>query len=177
MASTSPTPAGYGPAAGDGDLAAFPLLTTVGLLVEAHAGLTAAAEHRLHESGHVTGQPFEILLRLLRSPGHRLRMSDLAAQTTLTASGLTRAVDRLEATGLVVRTACTTDRRVSYAELTDAGEAEIRAALPVHVAHLQEVFEGFDARALDELECLLRRLRDVLNPAAASASAPSPEPG
>lgn len=159
------------------ELLDHPDLTTAGLLVEAHAGLTAATEHRLHEGDHVSGQPFEILLRLLRSPGHRLRMSDLAAQTTLTASGLTRAVDRLEAAGLVVRTACATDRRVSYAELTDAGEAEIRAALPVHVAHLQEVFEAFDPRALNELECLLRRLRDVLNPAAASASAPSLEPG
>ena len=68
---------------------------------------------------------------------------------------------------------------LTYFTNVHAGEswAEIRAALPVHVAHLQEVFKGFDARALDELECLLRRLRDVLNPAAASASAPSPEPG
>ncbi|MGV3759358.1 MAG: MarR family winged helix-turn-helix transcriptional regulator [Actinomycetota bacterium] len=152
------------------------MLTTVGLLVEAHAGLSVAVEHRLHEGGHVAGQPFEILLRLLRSPGHRLRMSDLAAQTTLTASGLTRAVDRLEGSGLVARTACATDRRVSYAELTEAGEAEIRAALPVHVAHLQEIFAGFDPVALGDLECLLRRLRDVLNPAAASASDPEPEP-
>jgi DNA-binding MarR family transcriptional regulator len=169
----SPSPA---PGAAEDDLAAFPLLTTIGLLVEAHAGLTAAAEHRLIESGHVAGQPFEILLRLLRSPGHRLRMSDLAAQTTLTASGLTRAVDRLVAAGLVARAACPEDRRVSYADLTAAGEREIRAALPVHVAHLQEVFEDFDAAALEELEQLLRRLRDTLNPAAASASRTAPPP-
>jgi DNA-binding MarR family transcriptional regulator len=174
VAPADPSPAALGRQADD-DLASFPLLTTVGLLVEAHAGLTAAAEHRLAEGGHVAGQPFEILLRLLRSPGRRLRMSDLAAQTTLTASGLTRAVDRLEAAGLVVRTACDTDRRVSYAQLTDDGEAAIRAALPVHVAHLREVFEGFDPSALAELDCLLRRLRDTLNPAAASASGALPE--
>lgn len=177
MVDTPASPAGSAPTMVEADLAAFPLLTTVGLLVEAHAGLTNAAERRLQESGHVSGQPFEILLRLLRSPGHRLRMSDLAAQTTLTASGLTRAVDRLEASGLVVRTACTSDRRGSHAELTAAGEAEIRAAVLLHVAHLQEIFAGFDPSALDELECLLRRLRDELNPAAASASDPEAEPG
>jgi len=175
VAPADPSPAALDPASDGDDLASFPLLTTVGLLVEAHAGLTTAAERRLHEGGHVAGQPFEILLRLLRSPGRRLRMSDLAAQTTLTASGLTRAVDRLEATGLVVRAACDTDRRVSYAQLTDDGEAAIRAALPVHVAHLAEVFEGFNPAALAELDCLLRRLRDILNPAAASASRALPE--
>lgn len=159
--------------AAEGDLATCPLLTTAGLLVEAHAGLTTAAEHRLVAGGHVAGQPFEILLRLLRSPGQRLRMSDLAAQTTLSASGLTRAVDRLEAAGLVARTACPTDRRVAYTELTPAGEAEIRAALPVHVAHLQEIFAAFEPAARAELDCLLRRLRDTLNPAAASASPPA----
>lgn len=172
----APSPAAQDPSSTE-DLATFPLLTTVGLLVEAHAGLTAAADRRLQEAGHVAGQPFEILLRLLRSPGHRLRMSDLAAQTTLTASGLTRAVDRLEASGLVARTACESDRRVSYAELTGAGEAEIRAALPIHVAHLAEIFEDFDPGACAELDGLLRRLRNTLNPAAASASQPSSDPG
>lgn len=170
MAATDPSPT---PAA-DTAPEQHPLLTTVGLLVEAHAGIVVAAEQRLHEEGHVSGQAFEILLRLLRSPELRLRMSDLAAQTTLTASGLTRAVDRLEAGGLVAREACATDRRVSYAALTQDGEAAIRAAVPVHTAHLEELFGGFDGAERAELDQLLRRLRDTLNPQAASAS-PSPE--
>ena len=66
-------------------------------------------------------QWFEVLLRLARTPGGRLRMSDLAAQTTLTASGLTRVVDRLEDAGLVKREACPTDRRSTYAVLTAEG--------------------------------------------------------
>jgi DNA-binding MarR family transcriptional regulator len=158
-------------------LASFSLLTTVGLFMEAHAGLTATLEHRLAEHGEVSGQSFEILLRLVRSPDHRLRMSDLAAQTTLTASGLTRAVDRLERADLVVRQACAVDRRVSYAALTPAGEAKILAALPLHVTHLAEIFEGaFTADELGSLEGLMRRLRDTLNPAAACASLPGGTP-
>jgi len=154
-----------------------PLLTTVGLLVEAHAGLVATFEKRLADGGHVTGQAFEILLRLVRSPDHRLRMSDLAAQTTLTASGLTRAVDRLQRDGLVARVACAEDRRVSYAELTAAGEKAIRAALPVHQAHLGEVFaDALSPEDLVELDRIMRRLRDALNPAAACASLPGGTP-
>ncbi len=141
-----------------------PLLTTVGLLVEAQAGLAAATNRELAEAGRVCGQPFEILLRLVRTPDHRLRMSDLAAQTTLTASGLTRAVDRLERDGLVRRASCPEDRRVSYAELTPAGEAEIRAALEVHLAQLEELFAPYDEAQLAALEAALRDLRDLVNP-------------
>jgi len=153
-----------------------PLLTMVGLLVEAYAGLGAAVEQRLEAQGHVSGQTFELLIRLLRSPDHRLRMSDLAAQSTLTASGLTRAIDRLEAAGLVAREACESDRRVSYAALTEAGEAAIRRAVPAHVAHLEELFADFDDAERAELERLLRRLRDTLNPAAARASEAANQP-
>jgi len=154
-----------------------PLLTTVGLFMEAHAGLVSTFERRLVEHGAVTGQSFEILLRLLRSEGHRLRMSDLAAQTTLTASGLTRAVDRLERDGLVRRDSCPEDRRVSWAALTPEGEARIRCALPLHAEHLDEVLRSaFTDEELEHLDGLLRRLRDTLNPAAACASRGEPAP-
>lgn len=155
------------------------LLTTVGLFMEAHAGLTATFERHLATSSGVSGQPFEILLRLVRSPGHRLRMSDLAAQTTLTASGLTRAVDRLERDGLVRREACDTDRRVSYAALTEDGEARISCALPEHLAHLHEIVDSaLSPREIQQLGKLMRRLRDGVNPVAACASQPGgvPEP-
>lgn len=157
------------PAAGDDD----DLLTTVGLLVEAHAGMAANFERRLVEHGAVSGQSFEILLRLVRTEGHRLRMSDLAAQTTLTASGLTRAVDRLEREGLVGREACEADRRVSYAVLTKDGEERIRCALPLHRAHIEDVLgAALSAEEQRALARLLRKVRDALNPAAACASEP-----
>ena len=45
-------------------------------------------------------------------------MSELAAQTSLTPSGLTRSVDRLQEQGLVARRVCPEDRRGSFAVLT-----------------------------------------------------------
>jgi MarR family transcriptional regulator, 2-MHQ and catechol-resistance regulon repressor len=155
------------------DLQQHPLLTTMGLLVEAHAGLVRTMERHLEAECGLSMQWFEVLLRLVRTPGHRLRMSDLAAQTTLSASGLTRAVDRLEAAGLVERQACPTDRRSSYAALTELGRTRILAALPVHLAQLQEVFESvFSREELATFTEMARRLRDSSNPCAAAASAP-----
>ena len=155
------------------DLLEHPYLTTVGLFVESHAGLAAAMERRLEVETGMSVQWFEVLIRLARTPGHRLRMSDLAAQTTLSASGLTRAVDRLEAAGLVQRAACPSDRRGSFAVLTDAGERRVMAALPLHVQHLTELLEGiFSPPELKQFAALARRLRDGVNPEAALASSP-----
>ena len=150
-------------------------LTTAGLLIEAVAGLSSRLERQL-EAHQLSVQWFDVLIRLYRTPGHRLRMSNLAAQTTLSASGLTRAVDRLETSGLVQREACPSDRRGSFAVLTPAGEARIGAALPSHVAELAELFDGhYSADELVAFAELLRRLRDAVNPAAACASGPDHE--
>jgi DNA-binding MarR family transcriptional regulator len=150
-----------------------PHLTTVGLFAEAYAGMSEAMEQRIEAASGLSSQWFEVLIRLARTPDHRLRMSDLAAQTTLTPSGLTRAIDRMADAGLVGREACPSDRRSTYAVLTKEGERRVQKAVPVHVAHLEEVFGAtFTAAEVDTLTTLLRKLRDVTNPCAAQASEP-----
>lgn len=145
-------------------------LTAVGLLLEAHAGLTAILERR--ESAQVPTPGFGILLRLGRSPGQRLRMSDLAAQVALSPSGLTRAVDRLEAAGLVRRAVCPSDRRGSFTELTEAGRTHLDEMVPGHLADIEAHFTGlFSPTELARFTAALRKLRDHVNPAAAQVSA------
>lgn len=161
------------PAPADPDVVDHPNLTTMGLFAEAHAGLGALLERELETRHGLSGQRFEVLVRLVRSPGHRLRMSDLAAQTTLSASGLTRVVDRLVGEGLVERAACPSDRRGSFAVLTEEGVARILAALPAHVAQITELLTAaFSPAEIERFSALLRRLRDTVNPAAERASRP-----
>jgi len=146
-------------------------LTTVGLFFEAHAGIKAAFERRLEADAGLPVQWFEVLVRLARTPGHRLRMSDLAAQSSLTPSGLTRVVDRLCDAGLVVRESCPTDRRSWYASISPEGLRRIEAAVPVHLAHIDEVIGSvLSPTELDAFAAVLRKLRDAANPAAAAAS-------
>ncbi len=64
-------------------------LTTVGLLFESAAGLRRVFERRLETERSLSNQSFDVLIRLARTPGGELRMSELAAQTSLTPSGLT----------------------------------------------------------------------------------------
>ena len=146
-------------------------LTLMGLFAESQKGLAGRLERRLESDVGLSLQWFELLIRLARSPGHRLRMTDLALQTGLTPSGLTRAVDRLAEAGLVERVACPTDRRVAYAALTDAGLARIREAVPPHVAYVDElVGSALSPAEQAQLAGLLRKLRDRVNPDAATVT-------
>jgi DNA-binding MarR family transcriptional regulator len=104
-------------------------------------------------------------------------MTDLSAQTSLTTSGVTRVVDRLVDRGLVARQACATDRRTTYAVVTDAGRDLLAAALPGHLALIETWLvaplrdTAPDDRAdLESFVAALRRLRDHVVPCATAGS-------
>ncbi|HEY8547083.1 MAG TPA: MarR family transcriptional regulator [Acidimicrobiales bacterium] len=148
-------------------------LTLTGLLIESATGLKQIIHRRLVDECGLSMQSFVLLLRLARSPDRRLRMSDLADQTSLTPSGLTRAIDRLDEAGYVRRDACTDDRRGMYAALTEAGLAQVRAAVGPHLRHLDEEFVGLlTEEEQHQLATLLRKVRDHVNPGAARPPEP-----
>jgi DNA-binding MarR family transcriptional regulator len=147
-------------------------LTVMGLLAETWAGLSAlaAAQVAQHGLGEVE---FEVLLRLSRSPDGLLRMTDLAAQTSLSSSGITRVVDRLEAAGSVSRRACVTDRRTTYAVVTETGRARLAAALPGHLELVERwLVAPLSADQLGALVDALRVVRDGVRPCATAGTRP-----
>ncbi len=60
----------------------------------------------------------------------------------ITRGGLTKLVDRLIKAGLMERTFCETDRRVSYATLLPAGEEMLEEMRPVVIAELRSAFSA-----------------------------------
>jgi DNA-binding MarR family transcriptional regulator len=143
-----------------------PRLTAMGLFAEVFTALMSKTSSTFAEAG-LSDVDFETLIRLARSPERRLRMSDLAAQTSLSASGITRVVDRLEREGLVERRACETDRRASYAVLSEAGSERLRTVLPSHIENIEHWFTGLlSPEQLTEFLATLRLIRDVVRPCA-----------
>lgn len=124
-------------------------LTTVDLDVLVALGGPAASEVAAGEAAAGETQP---------------TMSDVAARTGLTPSGVTRVVDRLVGRELVARSACATDRRITHVSLTAAGRRLLDAALPDHL----EVVEAALLRPLRGTGQVaaftgqLRLLRDAL---------------
>jgi DNA-binding MarR family transcriptional regulator len=102
---------------------------------------------------------YDVLAQLAAVPDGRLRMQELASAVVLSRSGLTRLVDRLESDGLVERVNCPSDRRGTFAAITDAGRARLEEARPVHrdgiaryfVAHLKPADVKTLGRTFDDL--------------------------
>jgi MarR family 2-MHQ and catechol resistance regulon transcriptional repressor len=148
-----------------------PRLTAIGLFAEAFTGLSSRFAAQLEEH-RVSPVEFEVLMRLTRSPQHRLRMTDLAAQTSLSTSGVTRVIDRMERSGLIRREACPSDRRSSYAVVTDAGVHRLEQILPGHLELVQRWFiDQLEPAQLEQMLESLRAIRDAVNPCATAGSA------
>lgn len=137
-----------------------PAISTYGRIVEVSRRLHHVFEATLREQAGIPEPRFELLLRLGRSPGEQLTMSDLADQLGVTSGGATRLVDRVAADGLVQRRACTSDRRVHHVRLTDAGHDRLAEVLALHRPDLErELTSRLDEqtrRQLDEILDLLR---------------------
>ena len=137
-----------------------PRLETWRSFLVAHAQIRRMLERELQAEQSLGLGEYEVLLMLARAENRQLRMNELADRLVLSRSGVTRLVDRLEAEALVERASCATDRRGSWATLTDAGHARLRRAAPTHLRGVGEHF--LDRIPQPELEALQRTLDRVL---------------
>jgi DNA-binding MarR family transcriptional regulator len=143
-------------------------------LVRAHAAVTRQLSAQLNADHGLNLSAYEALLRLARAPESRLRRVDLANGILLTAGGVTRLLDGLERDGFVGREECSSDRRVSYAVLTEAGRAKLREASKSHTRQIRELLGGpYHEDELAQLVALLDRLPGV-DPTADSCEGDDP---
>ena len=106
----------------------------------AYDKLTKEIDRRMRDAGVVSLDVYDVLLILEISPDRKMKMSDLANEVLRSMSGATRAAERLEKEGLIVREASKEDRRVVYAHITDKGVAERVRAWPVYELGIKELF-------------------------------------
>lgn len=121
-----------------------------------HAAVVRELSSELVAAHGLTINDYEVLMRLVRADGNRMRRVDLAQEVLLTPSGITRLLEGLERAGYVERVACKEDLRVSYAQLTSAGRTKLRAAGKTHVAGIRRLF--LDHFTEDEREVLAELL-------------------
>ena len=88
------------------------------------------------------------LVHLSEAPDRAMRMSELAEAASLSLSGMTHIVSRLQRDGLVERVRCAQDGRGWNAVLTPAGLARLDQAWPTNVTsvrkHLLDHLGGLD---------------------------------
>ncbi|MGD9734866.1 MAG: MarR family winged helix-turn-helix transcriptional regulator [Solirubrobacterales bacterium] len=108
-------------------------------LARTHAAVSGRIQEGLTDAGLPPVAWFDVLATLAEAGG-AMKMGELAESLVITRGGLTKLVDRLVKAGLLERTFCETDRRVSYATLLPAGSELLSEMLPVVSAELQVAF-------------------------------------
>lgn len=98
--------------------------------------LVAQLQASLDQFGISEGR-MRVLAQLLDHDGPATH-SELASASGVTKGTITGLIDGLERDGLVRRSACPSDRRVSYIELTNKGERMLKTILPGHLRRLSE---------------------------------------
>ena len=135
-----------------------PELETWVRLHRGHAALLKELERALLREHGLTLNDYQALCVLARSAGG-VRRTDLAQRLQLTASGITRLLERLERAGYVERENCELNARVAYAVLTEGGRAKLDTAGAVHDAAVQALLGRlYDEDELATLIELLGRL-------------------
>jgi len=128
-------------------------------LLRVHSALVKALDAELLAGHDLPLTSYEVLINLQAAPGKRRRMADLADGVLLSRSGMTRLVDRLEKEGLLVRDACVSDGRGTFAVLTDKGEALLTEARRTHLDGVRERFlVHFESHELTQLATLWNRV-------------------
>jgi DNA-binding MarR family transcriptional regulator len=120
------------------------------------SSILTLADRRLaeHDLTHAQWVP---LFKLAH--GECSTMAELARALQLDPAAMTRALDRLEAKGLVQRVRSSSDRRVLNLELTDTGR-QLAAVVPSVLSDILNLhLEGFSHDEWRTLVDLLRRMR------------------
>jgi DNA-binding MarR family transcriptional regulator len=133
--------------------------------LSASHGLTDALARQLQRDAGMPHAYYEILVALSEAPDRTLRMSELAGIRGSSRSRLSHAIARLEETGWVRRRGCPTDKRGSYAILTDEGFEALEAAAPGHVTEVRErLFDQLTPEQVEQLGEISAAIQRGLGP-------------
>ena len=129
-------------------------------LAQTHAAVSGRLQDALAQAELPPLAWFEMLAAIAASEAERMKMGELAEALVITRGGLTKLVDRLVKAGLIERTFCDTDRRVSYATLLPAGAELLEEMVPVVSGELDLAFAArLSERQADDLKATLDAVR------------------
>ena len=102
---------------------------------------------------------FTVLSELHRAPYQLMRRIDLADATKLTASGITRLLNPMEKTGLVVKQKNERDARMSLVKLTEAGHQVFLDAMKTYEHCAERLTQALTPDEVNTLVNLLNKMR------------------
>ena len=125
------------------------------VFMKAHRTLGRHARRSIEPLG--LGPSDFAILELLLHRGQQ-PVNAIGRRVDLTSGAITSAIDRLEAQGLVVRTADTEDRRMRFVSLTPKGSARIRQGFGVHKRAMERATRSLTKTERETLITLIKKL-------------------
>jgi DNA-binding MarR family transcriptional regulator len=127
-------------------------------LVRTHARLWDRLESEVRRDHGLTMARYDVLATV-ELAGGRLGLSKLASSIVLSASGLSKLLDRMEASGLIRREPDRRDARSTFATITPRGRALVKRARRSHHQLVQETFgTALDDRDIADLARIMERI-------------------
>lgn len=128
------------------------------LLVRTHSRFWDRLESEMRRRHGLTMARYDVLAHLVGSGG-RLGLGELASAIALSPSGLSKLLDRMDASGLISREPDPHDARAAVATVTPHGRALAREARTSHHALLRKTFgSALSDRDVADLARIMRRL-------------------
>jgi DNA-binding MarR family transcriptional regulator len=128
-------------------------------LLRGHAFASREMNKQLNDDHGISLNDFQTLLLLSRADLGMMRRIDLAGELQLTASGVTKLLDGLQEAGYVDKASCSSDARVTYAVLTEAGRDKLASCTCSHISGIQGMLgDRYSDEELATLAELLGRL-------------------
>lgn len=125
------------------------------VLSRANKAINETTNQFFHDNGL---NPTEFaVLELLFHKG-RQPLQQIGNKILLASGSITYVVDKLEKRKLITRVNCPEDRRVTYAQITDAGTAFMEELFPQHEQHLHELLSVLTSEEKDTAIALLKKL-------------------
>lgn len=88
----------------------------------------------------------------------RIPLQQIGEKILVTSGSITYNIDKLEKKGLLKRVPCSDDRRVTYAEITEAGRELFDDIFPRHVASIHSMTDGLNQEEKEQAIQLLKKL-------------------
>ncbi|PSL26466.1 MarR family 2-MHQ and catechol resistance regulon transcriptional repressor [Planomicrobium soli] len=125
------------------------------VLSRAHKAISEQTNHFFQESG-VNPTEFAVL-ELLYHKGKQ-PLQKIGGKILLASGSITYVIDKLEKRGFIERVNCPTDRRVTYAEISDKGKEFMAEIFPEHEKKLHELTSALSAEEKDQAIELMKKL-------------------
>ncbi len=125
------------------------------VLSRAHKAITETTNQFFQQHGL---NPTEFaVLELLFHKG-RQPLQQIGNKILLASGSITYVIDKLEKRGYLSRVSCPSDRRVTYAEISEKGSSFMEELFPQHEQHLHELLNALSVEEKDTVIDLLKKL-------------------